>query len=90
MWLYTFVFDHHITLLVCGVLVGICLLKKLTRITVECVKEKFTQSDVGYSNFNEIMFMYDIRRHTTDRATLESLRFEGVITVNIDYFKVCT
>ena len=22
MWLYTFVFDHHITLLVCGVLVG--------------------------------------------------------------------
>jgi hypothetical protein len=25
-----------------------------------------------------------------DRATLESLRFEGVITVDIDYFKVCT
>jgi hypothetical protein len=24
MWLYTFVFDHHITLLVCGVLVGAC------------------------------------------------------------------
>jgi hypothetical protein len=23
MWLYTFVFDHHITLLVCGVLVGL-------------------------------------------------------------------
>jgi hypothetical protein len=36
-----------------------CLLKKLTCITVECVKEKFTHSDVGYSNFNEIMFMYD-------------------------------